>query len=482
MADNFPVVITSAGVQPTPPATILAALIASVTATNPGITFSLPGSLIEDISSTDVAAIAECDQARVETLNSISPYAANDFMLLELGQIYIGPGAAPGVPTNTSVSVVFTALDPNTSAPIAGLVIPVGFTVSDGTYQYVVQDGGVTASNGQTLPLYCIATVAGSWAVPSGTVTTLITAEPPGVNLTCSNTTPGVAGAVAETAEQFRARVLQAGQAVSTGLATTLKTLLGQVPGVQQRLISVLQQPGGFWEVIVGGGDPYLVAGAIYDSGVNIAGLVGSTLSITAITNANPGQITTATNHGYSNGQVAEASGIVGMTELNGVPFTVTVVDEKNFTIGINTTGYTAYVSGGVLTPNLKNVAPNISDPPDIYTVPFVDPPQQTVTIAVSWNTTQPNFVSQAAVAQLAAPAIADYINSITVGGPISLLILGETFAAAVASVLDPETISVLTFTVSINGVSTSPTGQLILGDSESYFFSTTAGIAVSQA
>jgi hypothetical protein len=100
----------------------------------------------------------------------------------------------------------------------------------------------------------------------------------------------------------------------------------------------------------------------------------------------------------------------------------------------------------------------------------------------VSWNTTQPNFVSQAAVAQLAAPAIAAYINSITVGGPISLLILGETFAAAVASVLDPETISVLTFTVSINGVSTSPTGQLILGDSESYFFSTTAGIAVSQA
>lgn len=484
---EFPVVITSAGVQPTPPAVIQAELIATITQTNPGYTAVLPGSLIEDVLDTQVAGIAEIDAARVETLNSISPYAANDFLLLELGQIYIGPGAAPGVPTNTSVSVVFTALDPNTSAPISGLVVPVGFTVSDGTFQYVVQDGGVTASNGLTPPLFCLATIPGSWPVASNTVTQLITSPPPAgnnlsVNLTCSNPQPGFAGNVAETAEQFRARVLQAGLAISTGTPAQLKTLLGQVSGVQQRLISVLQQPGGFWEVIVGGGDPYEVAGAIYDSGLNIAGLVGSTLAITAITNANPGVITTALNHGYATGQVADATGIVGMLPLNGVPFTVTVIDEKNFSIGINTSGYPAYVSGGVLNPNLRNATPNISDPPDLYTIPFVVPPEQTVTIAVAWNTTLTNFVSQAAVAQLAAPAIAAYVNAIRVGAPMSLLELGTTFTAAVASVLDPTTISALTFAVSINGVSTAPVGQLIQGDVESYFFAVSSGISVTQS
>lgn len=483
MAD-IPVVMTSAGAQPTLPATIRADLIAGVVQTNPGYTANLPGSLIEDVSSTEVAGLAEIDSARVETINSLTPAGANDFVLFQLGQIYIGePGGAPGTPTNTSVSVVFTAVDANSSAPIPGLVVPQGFVVSDGTYQYVVQDGGVTASDGLTLSLFCIATIAGSFAISSNTVTQLITSAPPGVTLTCSNPLPGIPGAVAETSEQYRGRVMQAGQAVSTGTPTILKTLLGQVPGVQQRLISVLQQ-GVAWEIIVGGGDPYLVAGAIYDSGINIAGLVGSTLAISNITVANPGVITTVLNHGYSNGQVAEANGIVGMTPLNGVPFNVTVIDGKHFSIGINTSGYPAYVSGGVLTPNLRNQTPNLSDPPDIYAVPFVVPPQQTVTMAVSWNTTEPNFVSQASVAQLAAPAIAAYVNSIIVGQPMSLVILGETFAAAVASVLDASTISVLTFTISINGVVTAPPGgqQLVSGDPESYFFATTAGIVVTQA
>jgi hypothetical protein len=477
---EFPVVITSAGVQPTPPATIQAKLLANVGAVVPGYTATLPGSLIEDVSSTEVGGIALIDAARVETLNSISPYAANDFLLLELGQIYIGPGAAPGVPTNTSVSVVFTAIDPNTSAPLGGQVIAVGFTVSDGTYQYIVQDGGVTSSNGQSLPLFCIATIPGSLAVPSGSVTQLVTAEPPGVNLTCSNPQPGFAGLAAETTEQYRARVLMAGQAIATGTESLLKTLLFQVSGVQQRLVSVRQQ-GAAWEVIVGGGDPYQVAGAIYASGVNIAGLVGSTLSVTNITNANPGVVTTNLNHGFATGQVITMAGIVGMTPLNGIPLTIIVLSEKTFSIGVDTTGYPLYVSGGVVSPNLRNATPNIRDAPDLYTVPFVIPPQQTVTIAVTWNTTLPNFVSQAAVAQLAATAIAAYINGIEVGAPISLLELGTTFAAAVISVIDPSTISVLTFAVSINGVSTAPTGQLVQGDPESYMFSTVAGIAVTQ-
>lgn len=474
MAD-IPVVVTAAGAQPTSPAALRTALLTLVASTNPGYTANLPGSLIEDVSSTEVGGLSLIDGARVETINSLDPLGANDFLLSQLGQIYIGPGSAPAVPTNTSVSVIF-------NGPV-GLVIAVGVTVSDGTYQYVVQDGGIIESDGFSAQLFCQATTSGSWAVPSNTVTNVVTSYPTGITVTCTNPEAGVSGAAMETSEQYRARVLQAGQAVATGTASLLKTLLGEVEGVQARLVSIRQQTAA-WEVIVGGGDPYAVAYAIYNSGLNIATLEGSTLSVTAITQANPGKVTTDLNHGFTSGQTGvEMTGIVGMTPLNGVSLTVTVVNEKEFTVGINTSGYPAYVSGGVVTPNFRNVSPSIYDYPDIYTIPFVSPPQQTVTIAVVWNTTATNFVSVAAVAQLAAPALADYVNSIAVGGAMSVLVLESTFLAAVSSVLEASQVSSLSFAVSINGISTDPEmgTSLIFGDPESYFSTSTAGIAVTQ-
>ena len=36
------------------------------------------------------------------------------------------------------------------------------------------------------------------------------------------------------------------------------------------------------------------------------------------------------------------------MTQVNGQSFTVAGVDDDNFTIGVNTTGYTAYCTGGL--------------------------------------------------------------------------------------------------------------------------------------
>lgn len=474
------IIMTAAGAQPTPPATLLDDLIQIVLSTNSGYTARLPGSLIEDLSSTEVAGLSIADSAVVETINSVGPLGANLFILAELGQVYIGPGSAPAPPTNTSVAVIFTALDPNTSAPLPGYVVTTGFVVSDGTYQYIVQDDGVTDSNGNTLPLLCVSPSAGSWAVATNTVTAIATSVPSNVALTCANPTPGISGAAAETAEQYLARVMQAGQAIATGTPQLLKTLLGNVPGVQQRLVSVRQKTAS-WEIIVGGGDPYLVAGEIFSSGIDISTLVGSTISVTNITNANPGVITTDLNHGYSNGQACQVSGVVGMTPINGIALTATVVDEKRFSCGVDTTGYPAYVSGGVLTPNLRNVTPALYDAPDIYLVPFVVPPAQTVTMSVTYSTTALNFTSQASVAQLAAAAIAAYVNAITVGGTMSVLLLEGAFLAAVTSVLPSSQVSGLTFAVSINGVSTAPVGKLISGDPESYFQAASSGIAVSQ-
>jgi len=73
-------------------------------------------------------------------------------------------------------------------------------------------------------------------------------------------------------------------------------------------------------------------------------GVIGKPIS--AITRANPGQIT-CTNHGLITGNSVGLNGINGMTTLNGTTVTVTVVDANNFTIGVNTTAYGAYTSSG---------------------------------------------------------------------------------------------------------------------------------------
>ena len=267
-----PTVLTKQGLQPTSPAAIRAALVAAVAATNPDYTANLPGSLIEDIASTDTFAIALCDAAMVETVNSLTPYGANAFVLNQLGQIY---GVQPGAASNTSAFVVFTGTP--------GFVIAQGFTVSDGTHQYTVRDGGIVPTGGSTSPLFCVATVAGSWAVPAATITTLITSVPGAITLAVTNPNAGLPAESAETEEGYRARVLQAGLSPAMGFPTLLKTLLGDVSGVQSRLISTLQQGGGGWEVIVGGGDPYDVAYAIFTAMFDVSTLVGASAGGTDI-------------------------------------------------------------------------------------------------------------------------------------------------------------------------------------------------------
>lgn len=67
---------------------------------------------------------------------------------------------------------------------------------------------------------------------------------------------------------------------------------------------------------------------------------------ISNITRASPGVIT-STGHGRTSGDELELGSIGGMTELNGQTVTITVIDPNTFSIGVDTTGYTAYTSGG---------------------------------------------------------------------------------------------------------------------------------------
>ena len=467
---TIPIVLGPSGMVPAAPADVHAALLASVAATNPGYTANLPGTLIEDIASTDTAAILASNSALVDLVNSVTPYGANQFILNQLGQIY---GVQQGAATNTSVYVVFTGP--------AGFIVPIGFLASDGTYQYAVQDGGIIAAGGTTAPLYCLATVAGSWAVPASTVAALASSVPSGVTLTVTNPLPGTPSAGAQSVQDYRAQVLQAGLAASQGMPRYLKTLLGNVSGVQPRLVSIVST-GSAWEIIVGGGDPYQVAYAIYSALFDINNLVGSTMTVSAISKAAAAVVTTTLNHGLTTGNTTTIGGALGMTGANGT-WTVTVLTPTTFSIPYNSSGAPTYTGGGILTPNARNQAVSINDFPNTYSIPFVVPPVQTVAVALTWNTNSTNSVSASAMASLGSAALVAYINSIPVGAPMNLFELQNAFQIATASILPTAYLTRMVFTVTINGVVTAPAAGtgVIAGDPESYFLTNSTLITIAQ-
>lgn len=71
-----------------------------------------------------------------------------------------------------------------------------------------------------------------------------------------------------------------------------------------------------------------------------------TTKNITGLTQANPG-VVTAVGHGYATNDVVYITGVGGMTQVNGLRFTITVLTANTFSIGVDTSAYTAYTAGG---------------------------------------------------------------------------------------------------------------------------------------
>lgn len=67
---------------------------------------------------------------------------------------------------------------------------------------------------------------------------------------------------------------------------------------------------------------------------------VGPSLTISGITAANPGVVTTSVVHGYVTGQVVAISGVTGKTEANG-SWTITVLSTTTFSIPVDCTSGT---------------------------------------------------------------------------------------------------------------------------------------------
>jgi hypothetical protein len=268
---TLPVIMTASGPVPNSPASLNSNLIATVQATDADFTANLPGLLIEDLTSTGTAMLSQMDQARVDSINSISPLGANAFILAQQGVMF---GLPQGAPTNTSVLVVFSG------STVPGYVIQQGTIVSDGTYQYVLQTGTVIQSNGQSPAVLAVASQTGTWAVPAGSVNQIVTSLPTPYNtaVTVSNPQAGTPATTTESVQSYRSRLMQANQIAGQGTPAYIKTLLQAVPGVTPRLVSTLQSTTG-WEIICGGGDPYAVAYAIYQGTLDLSTIVGSQTS-----------------------------------------------------------------------------------------------------------------------------------------------------------------------------------------------------------
>lgn len=88
----------------------------------------------------------------------------------------------------------------------------------------------------------------------------------------------------------------------------------------------------------------------VYRNGLQV--LTGSAKTITAVTNANPGVIT-SNSHGFSNGDEIYITGVGGMTQLNDRNYIVANATTNTFTLtdlfgaAIDTTSFTTFTSGG---------------------------------------------------------------------------------------------------------------------------------------
>jgi len=113
-------------------------------------------------------------------------------------------------------------------------------------------------------------------------------------------------------------------------------------------------------------GSPYLIAGSnitissASSGAITIASTGGGAVtgSISNVTQASPGVVTTVANHNLAEGQAATITDVSGMTQLNGNKYyadvltvnTFALYSDSGLTTAVNTSGFTAYASGGKFT------------------------------------------------------------------------------------------------------------------------------------
>lgn len=467
---TLPIIMDQSGPVVNDVSTIRTKLDQDITALAPGYTSNLPGTLVEDILSTDCGAVAACDQSRVDMINALSPYGVNLYLLNQLASVRGINNKAAG---NMQVYLQFIGAQ--------GWVIPKGVQATDGTYTYITQNTVIIGSSGTSTSMaLAIATESGEWDIPANSVNTVSTALPEGSHLTVHNPSAGVSGA-AESDDDYRARVMLAQSIGVQGSPNFIRTAVAAVNGALRRSVSCLAYSDGYL-VTCAGGDPYDVAKALYDSVGDITLLRGSQVKISAVSNDNPAVITTSTAHGLINGQSVNILGATGITSINGT-HAITLINSTQFSIQVDTSTDGTYTGGGFISNDPRMQSITIYDGPNSYTIPYIIPLTQLVGVTLLWNAPATASASQELISGLATPAIVNYINSLTSGSSINLLAMQYAIQEAISESIDISTLSRMELSVTLNGIAVSPpTGSyLVATDSLSYPYSSAANINVQR-
>lgn len=116
-----------------------------------------------------------------------------------------------------------------------------------------------------------------------------------------------------------------------------VRTIFKPVASTTKIAIGSIEQPATAWSVVTTTGRVTFAA--------------NKTRSITAITQAASAVVTVGA-HTFVVGESVHFTGVVGMTEINGLRGLITAIGATDITVAINSTSFTAYTSGGTVNTN----------------------------------------------------------------------------------------------------------------------------------
>lgn len=222
---------------------------------------NLPSGIQNNLIDESVIIENEIQDMLSNVMNSISPSYANDFIVRELGEAFglkIKDQALP----NTTI----------TFYGLAGVIIPEGLEVgnADGSKKFITTKSDIINTTGQ-VSIYCEGADYYYTPTPANTLNILLNQV---LNVTsCTNLNDAVETTPAETISEFRSRFQTRALANRSGTVATLDNALREIEGTVDRLCtykaSQIVEKGvskAILEIIVGGGDDYSVALAIFNS------------------------------------------------------------------------------------------------------------------------------------------------------------------------------------------------------------------------
>lgn len=116
-----------------------------------------------------------------------------------------------------------------------------------------------------------------------------------------------------------------------------VRTIFKPVAGTTKIAIGSIEQPATAWSVVATTGRVTFAA--------------NKSRSVTGITQAASAVVTVGA-HTFAVGESVHFTGVVGMTQINGLRGLITAVGATDITVAINSTGFTAYTSGGTVNTN----------------------------------------------------------------------------------------------------------------------------------